>query len=213
MPYGTMRPRAVQATSDRTPFSFSCHRRLLPAIAVLFGVLLCSAAPTRAANFFWTGSSPGGATWTTTTGGTNWSIDPNVHTDPGSFPTSADDVFFVFSPESQAFNTLGQDFSIKGLTFNAGAVTPVTVDGGGVNTLTIGTDGLTVNSGSASNIISANVAIGGVETWANNAVSATTLTVSGQISGSAALTLRGTGRPAPPADRLFSPVTIPTAAH
>ncbi len=142
-------------------------------------------------NYYWTGTSAGGPTWNSITGGSNWSTNPNSAVDPGNvFPGVGTDVFFVFKPETNPITTLGQDFSIKGLSFTSAVTSPVTI--GGANLLTIGTDGLTVNS-SASDLISANVAIGGVETWANNSPSATTLTVSGQISGSAALTLAGTG--------------------
>ena len=71
----------------------------------------------------------GGPTWNSTIGGTNWSIDPNSITDPGNSPTSTDDVFFVFNPENNPTTTLGQDFSIKGLTFTSDATSPVTIGG------------------------------------------------------------------------------------
>ena len=148
----------------------------------------------KAASFYWTGDAPGGAAnWSTTLGGSNWSSSPSTLLDPQIAPTSSDDVFFVFSPEnpSPCTTVLGADFSIKGLTFNAAAITPVII--GGANTLTVGTDGITVNVGSASNEISANVKVGAVESWANNALAATTFTVSGTISGTSALTLQGTG--------------------
>ena len=158
------------------------------AVAVFIPLLCVSAS--HAGSFYWTGNSAGGPIWNSTIGGTNWSVDPNSVSDPATFPGSADDVFFVFNPENNATTTLGQDFSIKGLTFTSDATSPVTI--GGANTLTIGTDGLTLN-GSASDVISANVAVEGAQTWANNSPAATTLTVSGQLSGSAALTLEGTG--------------------
>ncbi len=158
------------------------HSFAVLTVAIL--IPLFGSSHARAASYYWTGTSAGGPTWNSTIGGTNWSIDPNSITDPGNSPTSTDDVFFVFNPENNPTTTLGQDFSIKGLTFTSDATSPVTI--GGANTLTIGTDGLTLN-GPASDIISANVAVGGAQTWANNSPSATTLTVSGQISGQRAI--------------------------
>jgi fibronectin-binding autotransporter adhesin len=159
-------------------------------LGLLSTTTLLIGSAVRADQFYWTGNSTGGPIWNSTIGGTNWSTDPNTLADPAAFPTSASDVFFVFTPENNPTTTLGTDFSIKGLSFTTDAVLPVTI--GGANTLTIGVDGLTLN-GAASDTISANVAVGAAETWANNSPSTTTLTVSGQISGSAALTLRGTG--------------------
>jgi fibronectin-binding autotransporter adhesin len=162
--------------------------------AILCLVLAAMLSPlglsARADQFYWTGNSAGGPIWNSTIGGTNWSTDPNTLADPAAFPTSASDVFFVFAPEKNPTTTLGANFSIKGLTFTSDATAPVTI--GGANTLTIGVNGVTLNS-PASDTISANVALGAAQTWSNNSPSATTLTVSGQISGSTALTLRGTG--------------------
>ena len=186
-------PRAanqITPTDNRRKSIYWLRLRFASALGVGVAVLLFVVSQATATSYYWTGNSAGGATWNSIIGGTNWSIDPNSLQDPGTFPGSTDDVFFVFNPETNPTTTLGQDFSIKGLTFNSGVTSTVTI--GGANLLTIGVDGLTVNS-SASDIINANVAIGAVEIWANNSPSATTLTIGGQISGSSALTLEGTG--------------------
>ena len=168
-----------------------CH---VIACLTIAGCVTCSRA--NAANYYWTGDSPSGAAWNSTIGGTNWSTDPNTLSDPGQAPGAGDDVFFVFSPENNAgATTLGANFSIKGLTFTADATGAVVIGG---NQLTLGTDGITVNSGSASNTINSAVVVGGVEAWANDAVAATTLTFGGQILGSSALTLEGSGSTATP---------------
>src|SRR4051812_26521517 len=78
----------------------------LPAILTSFGL------SARADQFYWTGNSVGGPIWNSTIGGTNWSIAPNTLSDPGTFPTSASDVFFTFAPENNPTTTLGADFSI-----------------------------------------------------------------------------------------------------
>jgi hypothetical protein len=57
--------------------------------------------------------------------------------------------------------------------------------------LTIGSDGLTVNSGAAANVLNTNVAVGSAQTWMNAASAAASLSFGGTISGSSALTLAG----------------------
>ncbi len=163
-----------------------------PVLAIMAALAVSGSA--RAASYYWTGNSSGGSTWTATTGGTNWSTDPNTPTDPGIFsPATTDSIFFVLSPIKNPTTTLGANFSVQGLTFTSDATATVTI--GGTNTLTLGTGGMTMstNSANASHIVSTNVALNGNQTWANNAPSALTLTFSGQISGSSALALQGTG--------------------
>jgi fibronectin-binding autotransporter adhesin len=197
-----MLSRTARVTAANSGHARHVSHKALRSLRFWCGLILALYLSTSAAHgqtYYWTGTSAGGPFWNTLTGGSNWSTDPSIHLDPANFPGPTNDVVFVFGSETNPTTTLGQDFSIKGLTFNAGVTSTVTL--GGANTLTIGTDGLTVN-GSASDIISANVAIGGVETWANNSPSSppspTTLTVSGQISGSSALTLEGTGSTSTP---------------
>jgi|GEM_PF-1642182 len=121
-------------------------------------------------------------------------------------PASASNVYFTAASPSNLNTTLGGDFAINSLNFNA---TPGNVTIGGTNTLTINaangyTDpvtsvvyaagtGLVVQAGvTANHTISTKVALGGNQTWEidNSAVNA--LTVSGVISG-ANMTLSKTG--------------------
>jgi hypothetical protein len=152
---------------------------------LLAAILLPIGSAARADQFYWTGNSAGGPIWNSTIGGTNWSTDPNTLADPAAFPTNVSDVVFVFPPENNP-TTTGTDFSIKDCFYHRDLAS----DDWRANAL-IGVDGLT--NGSASDTISAKVAIGAAQTWANNSPSATTPSVTGQISGSAALTLQGTG--------------------
>ncbi len=150
--------------------------------------------PVQAGPMYWTGYSSGGASWTAAAGGTNWSTDPNTLADPGAFPGISDDVYFVFASGAKNFNNtiLGQNFSINSLNFTADASAPVGIGGG--NTLTLGAGGLTVLSGALSATLSTNVAIGSAQTWTeNSASSGSNVNVSGVLSGSAPVTLRGTG--------------------
>ena len=142
---------------------------------------------------YWTGLQDGN--WNTGGGGTaatNWSTSPNSVSDPEVLPASTDDVYFTCNPAANLTTTLGQAFSIQGLTFTGNATTPVTI--GGSSTLTIGSDGVTIQYGSAAHVINAKVALGTTETWTNlNAPGSGVLTVNGAISGSAPLTLAGGG--------------------
>ena len=104
-------------------------------------------------------------------------------------PGSAEDVYFSAS-NAVNFTTTLQNFNIKGLFFTgANAVTI----GGAANTLTIGTDGLTVQAGAGAPTISANVAIGGNQTWSLNDAPSLPLTISGTLTAAHNLTLSGTG--------------------
>ncbi len=174
------------------------HLLLAATAAVALLAASDAKAQTAAISYFWTGTSAGGPIWTSISGGSNWSLDPNSVSDPANAPGSANDVFFVFNPELNASaTTLGQDITIKGLFITPDASSPVGI--GGANTLTIGsvangTDGIVVAQGAATTTVSSNLAIGGAQTWADNATSSTTsFTVNGVISGSAALQLQGTG--------------------
>ncbi len=133
---------------------------------------------------YWSGAIDGN--WTTDlfnsnhTGATNWAIDSAGATDTHIAPSATTDVFFTATSGAGNLNTtLGADFSIKGLTFTSTATSPVTI--GGANTLTIGADGLTVQSGSAAPTINSAVTLGGGETWnVANAASAP-LTIGGTL--------------------------------
>ena len=183
-------PSAHNRPSLFSPLPRRSGSRRAPLVASVLAV--AAVAPTvQAGNFYWNGGSAGGQTWNATTGGSNWSSTLGVVTDPG-VPGVNDDAIFVYSPTSNVAGiTLGTNFSIKGLQFNSSATTPVVIGAG--NLLTIGTDGIVVAAGSASHELDVNVAVNGAQSWANTALSATTFTVGGVISGNSALTLQGSG--------------------
>jgi fibronectin-binding autotransporter adhesin len=145
---------------------------------------LASAGPTA----YWRGNQS--TIWNTINGGaTNWYSDQAGTTNVG-FPDSGTHVFFSTSNVNTANlnTTLGEDFTIKGLTFLAGG-TAVTI--GGANTLTLGIDGLTADSGAPAVTLSTAVALDASQTWTTN--SSNLLTVSGVVSGAFDLTKAGTG--------------------
>ena len=125
---------------------------------------------------------------------TNFSTDATGATNTAQLPGSVTDVIFTANSVANLTTTLGQDFSIKSLTFTGtgtiAASSSVTI--GGANTLTLGTGGITVQSGSTAHSISTNVALGAAQSWTNN--SGSLLTVSGNVSNSTnLLTIAGSG--------------------
>lgn len=158
----------------------------------LAGALLLGSGTADAASAYWNGSTAG--LWTTDA---NWNTDVNSGV-TATAPISTTDVFFSTTtpvPVNLA-TTLGQNFSINSLSYlDTAAAT--SIDGGGVNTLTIGTGGITVAETTASHSITAGVVLGANQTWTIGAAagpSTTTFLVSGAISGTAtSLTKAGAG--------------------
>ena len=146
-------------------------------------------------SFYWVGDD--NSLWNAPSAGpngTNWSSSSTDNNDPLTTPGIAvgslttDNVFFYFAGNNLA-TFLGQDTQIKSLTFLSAATSSVSI--GGANLLTLGTGGITINSGSAADTLSTNVALGAVQTWTNNSNAA--LTVTGVLSGAGGndLTLAG----------------------
>ncbi len=106
-------------------------------------------------------------------------------------PGATTDVFFTTSDGGANLSTtLGANYSIKGLTFTSDAVNPVSI--GGTNTLTLGADGVTTQTGAAAATINCPVVVGASQTW--SAGSTNPLTVSGSLSvSSTTLTKSGAG--------------------
>ncbi|HKD37047.1 MAG TPA: hypothetical protein VKB78_09610, partial [Pirellulales bacterium] len=130
--------------------------------------------------------------WTTDniqTGITNWTIDSAGTTDTHIAPGASTDVIFIGGGAANLNTSLGADFSIKGLTFTSSATSPVTIGG---NTLTIGTDGLSVQAGSAAHTINSAVTVGGSQTWQIANDSSSPLTITGALTLPASDTLTKT---------------------
>ena len=159
-----------------------------------------------AANAFWNGA----ASLVTAQGGTTaWNSFVNGNTDTSNFGTGAGgtgnanglvgsttNVFFDSGVTSPVSTTLGQNLTVNSLNFSSSQAVSI-----GGNTLTIEAtnangnivgDGINVATGAASDTVSSNVALGNNQTWTVTDAS-NTLTVSGQVSGSSALTTAGAG--------------------
>ncbi len=132
------------------------------------------------ATAYWKGTVDGN--WTTdnsSPGTTNWTLDAAGSFDTHALPGSTTDVFFTTNNGgANLTTTLGSSFAIKGLTFTSTATSAVSI--GGANTLTIGADGLTVQSGAAAPEIGAGVALGATQTWTING--SNPMTVNGAFS-------------------------------
>jgi fibronectin-binding autotransporter adhesin len=131
-------------------------------------------------------------------GNTNFTTDAPGATNAQQVPGAATDVH-LYAGNANTGNlatTLGENFTIKSLTVDGGALSQNVSIAGGGGTLTItpatSTAGITVNSGAGAVMITAPVALGAAQTWTNNAAS--TLTVGGPITnGANALTVAGSG--------------------
>jgi hypothetical protein len=140
---------------------------------------------------YWQGAVDGN--WSTnSSGATNWRTDAGGATDTHTPPGVASDVLFsTASGGSNLTTTLDADFSIKGLTFTPNSASPVSI--GGTHTLTLGADGMSLQSGAATATVGSAVTLGTSQTWSVNG--ANSLTVNGAVSigGAMTLTKSGTG--------------------
>ncbi|CAN5397481.1 hypothetical protein BH10PLA1_BH10PLA1_01190 [soil metagenome] len=158
-----------------------------------------------APNAFWTGSQD--SSWATQPGSnnTNFATDATGATNTLILPDSNTNVTFTANSATNLTTTLDQAFTINSLTFSgngtsntAGSsiaggagVNPLTINAAAVNGNTAG-NGITMAAGSGNSTISADVILGGNQTWTNN--SANSLAVSGNISGTnLGVTKAGTG--------------------
>lgn len=135
---------------------------------------------------FWIGGQDGQWSTVTAAGTTNFAQNYQQTVPRQTALDAATDVHFNGNSAPLA-TTLGQDLAVRSVNFAAGATGAVTVGGG--NTLTLGIGGLTAQAGTGAHTIAANVALATAQTWGN--VSANALTISGVVSGSAALTTTG----------------------
>jgi len=158
---------------------------------------------------YWTGSQDN--VWSTVHGNSsNWALDAGRTQDRQKSLNDPSTTSFYIYP-GVFFNanagplstTLGADTTIRSLNFTAGASGPVTIGAG--NTLTIGSNdtsitlstlyslpncgGITVQAGSGSHTLAANVILGASQIWGN--VSANPFNVSGSVSGTNGLTIVG----------------------
>jgi len=128
---------------------------------------------------YWNGTL--GTNWNTLSGAsfaTNWSTTAAGGTDTHALPGATTDVFFTTSGGgSNLSTTLGAPLAIKGLTLTSAATNPVSIGG---SALTIGADGLTVQSGAAAATINSSVTLSSSQSW--TVAGSNPVTVNGTLS-------------------------------
>jgi hypothetical protein len=139
-------PAGDGSLSTRSTFRSFRHarataRRWLALSAAVAGVVVTSAQPLRA-DAFWDLSGTGA--WNE---GNNWS-DSSTGGTTGAVPGAADKATFNQSTvNGPTTATLDNNYSIGGLIFNNTGTTALTSDGIATPTLTIGSNGIVINSG------------------------------------------------------------------
>jgi fibronectin-binding autotransporter adhesin len=146
---------------------------------------------------FWTGSES--SSWATQTAGTfntNFATNASGTQNTLILPDAQTNVTFTSNTAANLSSMLDQAFTINSLAFSGtgtsntagssiaagtgGAASTLTINAGALNGNMLG-NGITVATGSGTNVISANVILGASQTWTNNSSNA--LVVSGTVSG------------------------------
>jgi autotransporter-associated beta strand protein len=166
-------------------------KRLFLASTICFACTPMASAADR----FWDNSGGTANDWGSVP---NWSTVVGGGTNPAALPGTGDvAVFSATSLATAQTVNLNADRSVGGLRFTS-SFTHALLGGGTNRALTLGTSGITVNSGAGAVTIGSvtagqqvAVTLGGAQTWANN--SSNLLTVVNGISGAHNLTVNGTG--------------------
>jgi len=144
--------------------------------------------------FYWRGTVDNTWNGAFLNGQDNWTSDAAGTAFIFGTPGVLCDVYFASTNVNSGnlMTTLGADFAINSLTID----TPNAVGIGGNNTLTIAAGsgaGITVEAGSGATTISANVALGGNQTWLNQSSNLLSVTGATVIGSGMNLTVDGTG--------------------
>ena len=158
-------------------------------------VLIASPAQAAPPATYWWNKPNGTGSWSTNT---NWWTSYMGSVNPASAPTSIDSVVFsgngINGSETISF---GSDTAISGITFGNTGTTTIKSGNSTSRTLTIGAEGITVNStanavtiGNATNNVP--IVLGAAQTWTNN--SSQPLTVVNNVdNGGNLLSVAGSG--------------------
>ena len=135
---------------------------------------------------YWKGA---GGAWNASGNSMNWVVAAGSSVHSAALPNANTEVVFAANGQAAINTTLGQDFTIRSLSF-AGGAPPTSIAG---NTLTL-RGGISVGEGKATHSISSQVQLAAAQNW--NIGGGSTLMVSGGIGGSsdAALTKTGSGK-------------------
>lgn len=139
------------------------------------------------ANIYWGGTIDGNAQ---TLG--NWYSDATQATAAAALPGAADIATFnAQGTVTNAITTFGGALSLQGILFNSNASGDIAVGALNDYVVALGSAGISVQAGSGSHAINSAVTVGSTQSWTNNAGSNKVLTVAGNVTLSANLTLAG----------------------
>ncbi len=181
----TLRPAASRNRSSLVHLSARSR-------ALLFGLLIGS--PAYAAVFYWDNSSGSNASGNVL----NWATTLAGGTDPAAAPNNLADEWYFSAATVASAQTMGLNGSrsVLGITFASTFTTNIEnhTSNGSTNTLTIGSGGITVNSGAGAVALGSNSGTRGFmnyrlnesQSWTNN--SANLLTVTGSITNGSSVT-------------------------
>ena len=150
----------------------------------------------QAATYYWDTTTTG--LWAT---GANWSNNAVTAGTTGVVPLATDFAFFNQSSVNGAeIIQLGANTTIGGITFANTGTTLLDSDSATPRLLTLGSGGITINSGAGAVTIGdatnvTNILLGAAQTWANNSSSSFTV-LNGLNEGGNLLTINGSGNTA-----------------
>ncbi|MDF1824604.1 MAG: autotransporter-associated beta strand repeat-containing protein [Verrucomicrobiales bacterium] len=155
-------------------------------------ILTLSATAAAGGDVFWTGDVDG--SWAALSGGnTNWSTAADGSVEAGFTPGASNTVNFSATNGINTVTTVDNVYSIEGLNFLNSGTAAVTINEGVFGSLTIGSGGIDVQTGSpVTATITAPLELGANQAW-TVADSGTLLDVGGAVSGSANLSKAGAG--------------------
>src|SRR5262249_9316228 len=145
------------------------------AIVSIMALTIASGGNAHAAIEYWDGT---GSDWNTAS---FWSTT-NVATtpDPAAPPGASDIAFFNITSVNSA-QTVNLNAAQSAVELIFGSTGPVLIQtGSGTNTLSLGANGISVNSGAGADTITCAVGLAAAQSWTNN--STNTLTANGNIS-------------------------------
>lgn len=194
---------AANGTLSGTPtFPYQAPQEFVVAVTDSRGNVNYAVLNITLAELYWRGDVNG--TWTTNSAGnTNWSSDLNGTVDAGRIPDAATDVLLATSNAGNLSTVLGANLAVRSLRIK----TPSGVTIGGTNSLTIGSDGLSMeaDSGAATINMSGQVILAGSQVWTTSSG----LVVTSVVSGAAGLTKNGSGSLTLTNDNTFTgPITV-----
>lgn len=154
------------------------------------GVNLVTTGATPPAAAYWSGSI--GSAWNSTSGSNaNFTTTAAASSFLNVLPGGNTQVFFSNNSATNLTNTLGENFSILGLTYRG---TSGAVSTSGTSTLNIGTGGIEVENGNGGATLAvSNLTLGGDQSWTNNSANPLTVSAATVNGGAYWLTLTGSG--------------------